>query len=113
MSDTINITFDDFLKVDIRVGEIKSAEPVPKSDKLLRLTVDLGPLGQRTILAGIARSHKPELLPGKRVAVVVNLAPRKMMGIESHGMLLASSYDHEPNTPFLVEVHGSNGSRLG
>ena len=83
------ITFDDFLKVDIRVGEITKAEIVPKSDKLLKLEVYLGELGTRTIMAGIAKSYHTDGIVGQRCLVVVNLTPRKMMGVESHGMLLA------------------------
>lgn len=81
------IEFADFDRVDIRVGEIVKSEPVPKSKKLLRLEVYLGELGTRTIMAGIAEHYAQPV--GQRVLVVVNLAPRKMMGVESHGMLLA------------------------
>jgi methionyl-tRNA synthetase len=90
------ITFDDFLKVDIRVGEITKSEAVPKSDKLVKLEVYFGSeIGYRTIMAGIAKSYHVEMLVGTRVLAVVNLAPRKMMGVESHGMLLAG---HDPVT---------------
>lgn len=85
------ITFDDFMKVDIRAGKILTAERIPKADKLLKLGVDLGPLGQRTICAGIAESYDVNALPGRNILVVVNLAPRKMRGIESNGMLLAAA----------------------
>jgi methionyl-tRNA synthetase len=81
---------DDFGKLDLRVGEVKSAERVPKSDKLLKLQVDLGPLGVRQILAGIGKHYAPEDLLGKRIAVLANLPPRKMMGLESQGMVLAA-----------------------
>lgn len=87
------ITFDDFLKVDIRVGEIVKAEAIAKSDKLLKLEVYLGELGTRTICAGIAKSYDVTMIVGQRCLVVVNLAPRKMMGIESHGMLLAGAWN--------------------
>jgi methionyl-tRNA synthetase len=83
-------TIDDFGKLDLRVGEVKSAERVPKSDKLLKLQVDLGPLGTRQILAGIGKHYTPEALVGKRIAVLANLPPRKMMGLESQGMVLAA-----------------------
>jgi methionyl-tRNA synthetase len=85
-----NTTFDEFMKLDLRVGEVKVAERVPKSEKLLRLEVDLGPLGVRQILAGIAKHYVPEELVGKRIAVLANLPPRKMMGLESQGMVLAA-----------------------
>ena len=82
-----SITFEDFSKLDMRVGEILSAEPVPKSNKLLKVTVDIG-LEKRTIMAGIAGHYDPEELKGKKVTVVANLKPRKMMGIPSEGMIL-------------------------
>lgn len=84
-----HITFDDFAKVDIRAGLITAAERIPKADRLLKLSVDLGELGHRTIAAGIAESYTPEAVVGRRVLVVTNLAPRKLRGVESHGMLLA------------------------
>ncbi len=85
-----NIVIDDFAKVDLRVALILVAERVPKSDKLLRLEVDLGPLGTRQILAGIGKHYAPEDVIGKRVVVLANLPPRKMMGLESQGMVLAA-----------------------
>jgi methionyl-tRNA synthetase len=81
------IVFDDFAKIDLRVGKIVSAEKVEKADKLLKLSVDLG-FETRTIVSGIALHFKPEDIVGKQVTVVVNLAPRKMRGIESNGMIL-------------------------
>ncbi len=81
------IIFDDFAKIDLRVGTIVSAEKVEKADKLLKLAVDLG-FETRTIVSGIALHFKPEEIVGKQVTVVVNLAPRKMRGIESNGMIL-------------------------
>jgi methionyl-tRNA synthetase len=84
------VTIDDFVKLDLRVAQVQVAERVPKSDKLLRLEVDLGPLGTRQILAGIGKHYTPEQLIGRRVAVLANLPPRKMMGLESHGMVLAA-----------------------
>jgi methionine--tRNA ligase beta chain len=84
------IGIDDFAKLDLRVAEVRAAERVPKSDKLLRLEVDLGPLGRRQILAGIGKQYAPEDLIGKRIAVLANLPPRKMMGLESQGMVLAA-----------------------
>jgi methionyl-tRNA synthetase len=84
------IEFDDFMKVELRVGLIKTAERVEKSDKLLRLSVDLGEQEPRTIMAGIAKTYAPEELVGRRVAVVANLKPRKIFGTLSHGMLMAA-----------------------
>lgn len=87
-----DITYDDFDKLDLRVGKVLEAEKVPKADKLLKLTVDLG-FEKRTILSGIAEYYKPEELVGKLVTVVANLAPRKIRGIESQGMLLMAGND--------------------
>lgn len=81
------IEFDDFTKVDIRVGTVIEAENVPKSDKLLKLKVDTG-LDQRTILSGISKYYSPDDILNKKVMVLINLKPRKMMGFESQGMLL-------------------------
>jgi len=81
------ILFDDFAKLDLRVGTILAAEKVEKADKLLKLSVDLGN-EQRTIVSGIAQHFKPDEIKGRQVVVVVNLAPRKMRGIESNGMIL-------------------------
>jgi methionyl-tRNA synthetase len=81
------IQYDDFAKLDLKVGTIAHAEKVQKADKLLKLEVDLG-FEKRTIVSGIAEHFKPEEIIGKQVVVVVNLAPRKMRGIESNGMIL-------------------------
>jgi methionyl-tRNA synthetase len=81
------ITIDDFAKIDLRVATILSAEKVEKADKLLKLELDLG-YEKRTVLSGIAQHFKPEDIVGKQVTVVANLAPRKMKGIESKGMIL-------------------------
>jgi methionyl-tRNA synthetase len=106
-----HITIDDFVKVDLRVAQILVAERVPKADKLLRLEVDLG-YEKRQILAGIAQYYEPEKLIGRKIVIVANLAPRKMRGLESNGMLLAASL--EGGAPvlagFLEEV--PLGSRL-
>ena len=86
-----NIKYEDFLKLDIRAGTIVEAEDVPKSKKLLKLTVDFGTeVGLRTIVAGIAGNYTSGLLRGTRVVAVLNLEPRTLMSIESHGMLLAA-----------------------
>ncbi|MDX5321204.1 MAG: methionine--tRNA ligase subunit beta [Bacteroidota bacterium] len=81
------IQYDDFMKMDIRVGTILEAVKVPKADKLLQLTVDTG-LDKRTIVSGIAEHFNPEEIIGKQVCVLANLAPRKLRGIESQGMIL-------------------------
>jgi methionyl-tRNA synthetase len=94
-----HITIDDFSKVELRVAQILVAERVPKADKLLRLEVDLG-YEKRQILAGIAEYYEPEKLIGRKIVVVANLAPRKMRGLESNGMLLAASL--EDGAPVLA-----------
>ena len=94
------ITIDDFAKVDLRVAQILVAERVPKADKLLRLEVDLG-YEKRQILAGIAEAYAPETLVGRKVVIVANLAPRKMRGLESNGMIVAASIG-EKGQPVLA-----------
>ncbi len=84
------ISIDDFAKVELRVGQVKIAERVPKADKLLRLEVDLG-TEVRQVVAGIAESYTPESLIGRKVVIVANLAPRKLRGLESNGMIVAAS----------------------
>jgi len=84
------ISIDDFAKVDLRVGQVKAAEKVKGADKLLRLEVDLG-TEVRQVVAGIAESYAPELLIGRKVVIVANLAPRKLRGLESNGMIVAAS----------------------
>jgi methionyl-tRNA synthetase len=95
------ITIDDFLKVELRVGEIKVAERVPNADKLLRFEVDLGEAQPRQILAGLAEYYDPEKLIGRKVVVVANLKPRKMRGLESQGMICAASLTEE-DTPAIA-----------
>lgn len=84
------IGIEDFAKVEMRVGLIKSAERVPKADKLLMLMVDIGD-EVRQIVAGLATVYEPEKLVGRKVVVVVNLQPRKLRGVESNGMIVAAS----------------------
>ncbi len=87
------ITIDDFLKVELRVGEILVAERIPKADKLLRFEINLGESAPRQILAGLAEFYEPETLIGRKVVVVANLKPRKMRGLESQGMICAASLE--------------------
>ena len=106
------ITIDDFAKVELRVGQVKVAEKVKGADKLLRLEVDLG-TEVRQIVAGIAKAYDPEKLIGRKVVIVANLAPRKLRGLESQGMIVAASLGDE-GLPvlagFLEDV--PNGARL-
>ena len=105
----LRITIDDFMKVELRVGTVLEAETVPKSKKLLKLTVDAG-TEQRTILAGIAEAYTPEQMVGRTIVFVANLEPRKLMGIESNGMVLAASV--EGGLPTLVSVDNVPGARV-
>jgi len=109
------ITIDDFLRVELRVGEIKVAERIPNADKLLRFEIDLGEPEHRQILAGLAEYYDPEKLVGRKVVVVANLKPRKMRGLESQGMICAASLEDDsgPNpalASFLDDVE--IGARL-
>ena len=97
------VSIDEFMKVEMRVAKVLTAERVPKSKKLLKLWVDLG-AEQRTIVAGLAEAYEPETLVGRTVVVVANLAPAKLMGIESNGMVLAAST--ESGKPILLSVDG-------
>lgn len=105
------ISFDDFMNVDLRTAEVLEAEPVPKADKLLKLTVQVGD-ERRTIVAGVAQHYSPEAMVGKRIIIVANLAPRKVFGIESQGMLLAGNADD--GTLVLAEfpTEIASGSRV-
>jgi len=87
------IAIDDFVKVDLRVGQVVSAERVKGADKLLQMKVDIGEEEPRTIVAGIAESYPPEEMLGRKVVIVANLQPRKLRGIESNGMIVAASLD--------------------
>ncbi|MDR1842091.1 MAG: methionine--tRNA ligase [Holophagales bacterium] len=91
--------YDTFCKTDLRIGKILEAQRVPKSDKLIKMKVDIG-LETRTIVGGIGKAYEPEQLIGRSVVVVANLAPRKLMGIESHGMLLCAS--DNASKPYLI-----------
>jgi len=94
------ITIDDFLKVELRVGEVKFAEKVKGADKLLRIEVDIG-TEVRQIVAGIAKAYDPEKLIGRKVVIVANLQPRKLRGLESNGMIVAASLGEE-GSPVLA-----------
>ncbi|MGI9070640.1 MAG: methionine--tRNA ligase [Bryobacteraceae bacterium] len=112
-TDIVNlISIDDFSKVDLRVGEVKSAEPVKGADKLLHLKVDIGEPNLRTIIAGIALAYKPEELIGRKVVIVANLQPRKLRGLTSQGMIVAASTEDGP--PVLAGFHEdvAAGARL-
>jgi len=94
--ETPRVSIDEFFKTELRVAQVLDAEKVPKSKKLIRMTVDTG-ADKRTIVAGIALKYEPEELVGRKVVIVANLQPAKLMGIESNGMVLAASIDGEPS----------------
>jgi methionyl-tRNA synthetase len=105
------IAYDDFAKLDMRVVTILEAEKMPKSKKLLKLKVDIG-LGHRTVLSGVAEHFEPDFLIGKQVTMLINLAPRKMMGIDSEGMILMAE-DKDGKLKLLVPHEGSaSGSTI-
>jgi len=90
-----NICFGDWEKIDLRVAEIEKVEDIDGADKLYKLKIDVGELGKRTICAGIKQFYSKEELVGKKIILVANLEPRKLRGIESHGMLLAAGSKEE------------------
>ena len=102
------ITFEEFQKLDIRIGKILSAENIKGSDKLLKLEVDIGE--KRQIVAGIAKSHKPAELVGRQVVVVANMKPAKLFGVESRGMVLAA--DVEGAVLLLPEKEVKEGTKV-
>lgn len=108
-----HITIEDFVKVELRVGQVLTAERVPKADKLLRLSVDVGEGQPRQILAGIAEHYEPDTLVGRKLVIVSNLKPRKLRGFESQGMVLAASVGEE-GRPVLATFAEDvpNGTRL-
>ena len=102
------VSIEDFVKLKFRVGEVIEAEKVPKADKLLKLTVDLGD-ETRTVVSGIAQYYTPEEIKGKKIIVFANLKPRKIFGIESKGMILAAK-DEETLSVLTVDKNVKNGS---
>ena len=110
-AESARISIDDFMKIDLRVARVLEAERVPKSKKLLKLLVDVGS-EQRTVVAGIAESYEPEALVGRTIAVVFNLQPAKLMGIESNGMVLAASPESGKATLVTFEEAPAPGTRV-
>ena len=106
------ISFDDFMKVQLRVGEIIACEPVPKSNKLLKETVKFGD-EVRTIVSGIAKHYKPEEMVGKKVVFVTNLAPRKVCGIMSEGMIMAAEDEDGTLSLIVPDKDIKSGANLG
>ncbi|MDP2668463.1 MAG: methionine--tRNA ligase subunit beta [bacterium] len=89
------VSYDDFKKIDLRIGKILTAERIEGSDKLLKLEVDIGD-EKRQIIGGIGKVYPPESLIGREIVIVANLEPRKLMGLESQGMLLAADDEGKP-----------------
>lgn len=105
------ISFDEFLKLDVRIGTILEAEKVPKADKLLKLLVDTG-LDKRTVVSGIAEHYSPEEVVGKKVSVLLNLAPRKIRGVESQGMILMAENEEGQLSFVSPEKEMPSGSEV-
>ncbi|MCX7966198.1 MAG: methionine--tRNA ligase subunit beta [Syntrophorhabdaceae bacterium] len=106
-----HITLEEFLKVDLRVAEIKACEDIKGADKLYKLTIDAGEV--REIVAGIKQYYTKEELIGKKIVIVANLEPRKLKGIISHGMLLAASNEDKSSIVLLtLDRDIPNGSRI-
>jgi methionyl-tRNA synthetase len=106
------IGIDDFARVEMRVGTVVTAEPVPNADRLLRLEVEVGEPSPRQIVAGIAAYYTPDEMVGRRIIVVANLEPRKLRGLESNGMLLAASGEGERPVLVTVTEPVPDGARL-
>lgn len=110
---TDKIHYEDFSKVELKVGKILKVEPHPNADKLLVLTVDLKEESPRTIVAGLKNYYAPEELEGKKAVFVANLAPVKLRGIESNGMILAATSEDESQVIFLTpEKDIKEGSKI-
>lgn len=106
-----DITFDDFLRMDVRIGTIKEAEKVPKTKKLLKITIDTG-LDERTVVSGIAEQYKPEDIIGTQVCILVNLEPKKIRGIQSQGMILMAENEDGELAFIRPEKSISNGTGI-
>jgi methionyl-tRNA synthetase len=105
------IAIEDFMKIDIRAARVVAAERVPKSRKLMKLEVDLG-VERRTLVAGIAEAYEPEALVGKVLAILVNLKPATLMGIESNGMILAANVPGGLPIVLTFEKEPALGARI-
>ncbi len=107
----IEISYDDFAKLDIRVGTVLAVEKIENADKLLKCTIDFGAYGTRTIVSGIAEWKSVEDLVGKQLPYIVNLAPRMLRGVESQGMLIAAS-DESGVALIMPEREVPRGTKL-
>jgi len=106
------IDFSDWEKLDLRVAKILKVEEIEGADKLYKLTLDVGDLGKKTVCAGIKEYYKMEDLEGKKVVLLANLAPRKMRGVESQGMILAAGSQEEGKCALLEAGDAKEGSRV-
>jgi methionyl-tRNA synthetase len=106
------VTFEEFSKIELRVARITACEAVEGASKLLKLTLDLGPLGSRTIASGIAQYYLPESLVGKKIIVVANLDPRVIRGVQSQGMLLAAEGPDGQVMVVFADEHAPEGSAV-
>ena len=114
MEGVTTIQFEDFAKIELRVAEIANVEEIPKADKLYKLTLNVGELGERTICAGIKEFYNHDDLKNKKVIIIANLAPRKLRGVESQGMLLAASTkDHKTVSLISPDQDIEAGSIVG
>lgn len=109
MSDEPSVSYEEFKKLDIRVGLVLDAEDLEKSDHLIKLKVDIGEKEPRQILAGLKGYYTPKQLKNRKVIVLTNLQPRKMMGLESQGMLLAADVEDKP---FLLKLHEDDKNEI-
>lgn len=110
------IAYEDFQKLDLRIAEILTAEAVEKTDRLVKMTLDIGEESPATVVAGIREFYGPEHLVGKQVAYLANLAPRKIRGIESRGMVLAAAVFEENDSSLSVlqaDTKLPNGAEIG
>ncbi len=106
------ISYEDFAKLEIRVGTVRAAELIEGTDKLLKCSIDFGEYGMRTIVSGIAQFRSPEVIIGKQLPYIVNLAPRMLRGVESQGMLLAASLGIDGLALLHPDIPVPNGTIL-
>ncbi|MFA6602683.1 MAG: hypothetical protein WCT01_02660 [Candidatus Shapirobacteria bacterium] len=106
------ISGEDFFKVDMRVGEIVEASEVEGSEKLIKMMVDFGELGIKTVFSGIKKHYQPEQLMGKKTVFVVNVTPKKVMGQESEAMIVGADDDEGAMSLLLMEKEMKNGARV-
>ena len=106
------IGIEDFMKVELKVAEVKACEPIPRAKKLLKLTLDDGSGTPRTVASGIAKWYTPESLVGKKVVVVSNLKPATLCGVESNGMILAADCSETDVKVLFLDSSIPNGSKV-